>query len=147
MVWGLELISGFNPFPFGPMSIIGALIFFFIFGYIINRNKPNPVEISLEIAGYSLLIGFILVLLDLPPLYLGTLYIFGYILVSKHVSKTKTNFAWFFSVFYLIIIFAIYALLDDFTRLYWLVFVIVFMVALSELERHEKKSEKEKPKK
>jgi len=147
MVWGLELISGFNPFPFGPMAIIGALIFFFIFSYILNRNKPNPVEISLEITGYSLLIGFILVLLALPPLYLGVGFILGYILVNKHVSKLKANFEWFFSVFYLIIIFTIYALLDDFTRLYWLIFVIVFMVALSELERYEKKSEKEKPKK
>lgn len=144
MSWGLEYIAGFNPFPFGGMAIVGAFVFLFAFGYIANRGKSNAVDLSLEIVGYSLLIGVILFIMNLPPLVLGLGYIAGYLLVNKYVSKTKTNFEWVVFVFYILFVFAVLAVLDEFSRFWWTVFVLILMVATNEIDLKHKATQKPK---
>jgi hypothetical protein len=144
MSWGIESLIIFNPFQFSAINICVTFVFLFVFGYIANRTKSDAVERSLETIGYSFVIGFILVLLGLPPFWCAALYVAGYILCAKYVSKSKTDFHWCVTALYLVFIFTVIPLLDEFSRTWWIVIATVILAALSELEVREKAKEKHK---
>ncbi len=144
MAWGWEFIAGLDPFGNGMMGVIGSFVFLFVFGYIAARGGENPIEKTIETIGLAFVIGLFLVMFNLPPLFIGVGYLAGYILAIKYLNKIKTDFNWFLSICYLIMVFGVLALLDQFSGLWWTVAATVVLVLMNELSIKEEAKKKAK---
>ena len=139
MVWGWEYIIGFNASQFSALGIINSCIFLFIFGYLGARgHAEKPQDNAITVAGYSVLLGFVLTVLGLPPLYLGVGYIVGYIFICKYVLNMKSYLDFGMFAIYIFFIFGLLAVQDPLTRDWLTLFAIVIMFLQSEIRLRKK---------
>jgi len=139
MVWGFEYLIGFNAAPFSALAIINSCIFLFIFGYLGARgHAEKPQDNALTVAGYSVLIGFVLTLLAVPPIVLGVGYIVGYIFVCRYVLNMKSYIDFGMFAIYIFFIFGLLAIQDELTREWLTLFAIVIMFLQSEIRLRKK---------
>jgi hypothetical protein len=144
MAWGWEFIAGLDPFAHGMSAVIANFIFLFVFGYIAARGGENPIEKTIETIGLAWVGGLFLAVFGLPPLFVGGGFLIIYTLAIKYVNKIATDFNWFLSLCYLVMVFGLLALMDSFSGLWWVIGATVVLVAMNELSIKQKASEKPK---